>query len=162
MINQITYIYSQVRIHLDNLYYFSCWNQIYSSYSYIMNMALKCTQWALIWGYSHQLNNINNILYMKLFYAYIYIYIYIYTHTVMAKNIDTLGKYDQRRLWKLICIVHFLIFYFNNSQKYFYWIIRPYNGGKYHYEINVFLKYTLATINGTLIFYTFWNVYLPV
>ncbi len=28
--------------------------------------------------------------------------IYIY----MAKNIDTLGKYDQRRLWKLICIVN--------------------------------------------------------
>ncbi len=22
------------------------------------------------------------------------------------KNIDTLGKYDQRRLWKLICIVN--------------------------------------------------------
>ncbi len=27
-------------------------------------------------------------------------------NTVMAKNIDTLGKYDQRRLWKLICIVN--------------------------------------------------------
>ncbi len=24
----------------------------------------------------------------------------------MAKNICTLGKYDQRRLWKLICIVN--------------------------------------------------------
>ncbi len=24
----------------------------------------------------------------------------------MAKNIGTLGKYDQRRLWKLICIVN--------------------------------------------------------
>ncbi len=24
----------------------------------------------------------------------------------MAKNIDTFGKYDQRRLWKLICIVN--------------------------------------------------------
>ncbi len=32
-------------------------------------------------------------------------YIYIYIYTVMAKNIGTLGKYDQRRLWKLICIV---------------------------------------------------------
>ncbi len=31
--------------------------------------------------------------------------IYIY-NTVMAKNIGTLGKYDQRRLWKLICIVN--------------------------------------------------------
>ncbi len=27
-------------------------------------------------------------------------------YAVMAKNIDTLGKYDQRRLWKLICIVN--------------------------------------------------------
>ncbi len=27
-------------------------------------------------------------------------------YTVMAKNIGTLGKYDQRRLWKLICIVN--------------------------------------------------------
>ncbi len=27
-------------------------------------------------------------------------------HTVMAKNIGTLGKYDQRKLWKLICIVN--------------------------------------------------------
>ncbi len=26
--------------------------------------------------------------------------------TVMAKNIGTLGKYDQRRLWKLISIVN--------------------------------------------------------
>ncbi len=24
----------------------------------------------------------------------------------MAKNIGTLGKYDQRKLWKLICIVN--------------------------------------------------------
>ncbi len=27
-------------------------------------------------------------------------------YTVMAKNIGTIGKYDQRRLWKLICIVN--------------------------------------------------------
>ncbi len=26
--------------------------------------------------------------------------------TVMAKKFGTLGKYDQRRLWKLICIVN--------------------------------------------------------
>ncbi len=30
----------------------------------------------------------------------------LYKYTVMAKNIGTLGKYDQRRLWKLICIVN--------------------------------------------------------
>ncbi len=39
----------------------------------------------------------------------------------MAKNIGTLGKYDQTRLWKLICIVNtfylFFIFFFLNSQK---------------------------------------------
>ncbi len=27
-------------------------------------------------------------------------------YTVMAKNIGTLGKYDQRRLWKCICIIY--------------------------------------------------------
>ncbi len=27
-------------------------------------------------------------------------------YTVMAKNIGTLGKYDQRRLWKWFCIVN--------------------------------------------------------
>ncbi len=29
-------------------------------------------------------------------------------HTVMAKNIGTLGKYDQRRLWKLIILIFYL------------------------------------------------------
>ncbi len=46
------------------------------------------------------------------------VYIYMY-YTVMAKNIGTLGKYDKRRLWKLICIVNpcdFFI-YLKNSQK---------------------------------------------
>ncbi len=32
--------------------------------------------------------------------------IYLHTYTVMAKNIGTLGKYDQRRLRKWICIVN--------------------------------------------------------
>ncbi len=27
-------------------------------------------------------------------------------YTVMAKNMGTLGKYEQRRLWKFICIVN--------------------------------------------------------
>ncbi len=38
----------------------------------------------------------------------------------MAKNIGTLGKYDERRLWKCICINLriLLIFYLRNSQKY--------------------------------------------
>ncbi len=38
-------------------------------------------------------------------------------HTVMAKNIGTLGKYDQRRLWKLICIVNPFDLLFKKSQK---------------------------------------------
>ncbi len=32
--------------------------------------------------------------------------IYIYIYTVVVRIIGTLGKYDQRRLWKLICIVN--------------------------------------------------------
>ncbi len=35
----------------------------------------------------------------------------------MAKNIGTLGKYDQRRLWKLICIVNPFDLLFKKSQK---------------------------------------------
>ncbi len=35
-----------------------------------------------------------------------YVYIYIYIYKIMAKNIGTLGKYDQRRLLKLICNVN--------------------------------------------------------
>ncbi len=33
-------------------------------------------------------------------------YILISKHTVMAINIGTVGKYNQRKLWKLICIVN--------------------------------------------------------
>ncbi len=67
----------------------------------------------------------------------------------MAKNIGTLGKYDQRMLWKLICNNPFDLFFLNHKNLTFHWIIRILNGGKYHYEINVFLKYTLDTIIGT-------------
>ncbi len=35
----------------------------------------------------------------------------------MVKNIGTLGKYDQRRLWKLICIVNPFNLLFKKSQK---------------------------------------------
>ncbi len=68
----------------------------------------------------------------------------------MAKNIGTLGKYDQRRLWKWICIVNPFNLFFQNSQK----SNLPLDNknlkwGKYHYEINVFLKYMLDTIIGT-------------
>ncbi len=54
-------------------------------------------------------------------------------YLVMAKNINTLGKYDQRRLWKFICIANpfdlFLFIYFlNHKNLTFHWI-RILNGG---------------------------------
>ncbi len=44
---------------------------------------------------------------------------WVVIYTVMAKNIGTIGKYDQRRLWKWICIVNpfdIYIFFFLKSQ----------------------------------------------
>ncbi len=38
--------------------------------------------------------------------VFIYMYVCVCIYTVMAKNICTLGKYDRRTLWKLICIVN--------------------------------------------------------
>ncbi len=35
----------------------------------------------------------------------------------MAKNIGTLGKYDQRRLWKFICIVNPFDLLFKKNHK---------------------------------------------
>ncbi len=48
----------------------------------------------------------------------------------MAKNINTLVKYDQRRLWKLICIVNSFWSFINKIHKNltFHWIIRIENG----------------------------------
>ncbi len=57
----------------------------------------------------------------------------------MAKNIGTLGKYDQRRLWKWICIVNPFNLFFQNSQKSNLPLDNTIlNGGKYHYEIMFF------------------------
>ncbi len=70
----------------------------------------------------------------------------------MVRIIGTLGKYDQRRLWKWTCINPFdLLFkkYINHKNLTFHWTKTIENGGKSHYEINVFLKYTLDTIIGT-------------
>ncbi len=54
-------------------------------------------------------------------FLYIYIYIYklsfVYIYTVMAKNIGTLDKYDQKRLWKFICIVSPFDLLLTNPQK---------------------------------------------
>ncbi len=62
----------------------------------------------------------------------------------MVKNIGMLRKYDQRRLWKLICIVNpFDQFFFNHTKSNLSLYSKNLNGGKYHYEINVFLKCTM-------------------
>ncbi len=37
---------------------------------------------------------------------YLWCFHNIDTYTLMVRIIGTLGKYDQRRLWKLICIVN--------------------------------------------------------
>ncbi len=63
----------------------------------------------------------------------------------MAKNIGTLDKYDQRRLWKLICIVNPFDHLFKTHKNLnFHWIIRIIQGNII--LKNVFLKYTLDTI----------------
>ncbi len=81
-------------------------------------------------------------------------------HTVMAKNIGTLGKYDQRRLWKLIILIFYLLSHKSNFS------LDNKNlkegGGGYHYEMHIFIYYTLATINATLLFNTFWKLHFPV
>ncbi len=68
----------------------------------------------------------------------------------MAKNIETLGKYDQRRLWKLICIVNsFNLLFKKKSQKSNLSLDnKNFKWGKYHYEINVFLKYMFFLVVG--------------
>ncbi len=68
----------------------------------------------------------------------------------MAKNIGTLGKYDQRRLWKLIWIVNSfdLLFLFFSQKSNISLDNKNLKYRKYHYEIHVFLKYTLDTIIG--------------
>ncbi len=40
-----------------------------------------------------------------------YTYIYTVYILVVVRIIGTLGKYDQRRLWKLICIVNYFDLY---------------------------------------------------
>ncbi len=64
----------------------------------------------------------------------------------MAKIIGTLGKYD-----KCICIVNpfDLLFFFLSEKSNLSLDYKNLKWGKYHYEINVFLKYTLDTIIGT-------------
>ncbi len=52
-----------------------------------------------------QLHTVMNILFTVHIYT-VYIYIYIYIYTVPSINIGTLDKYEQRRLWKYICIVY--------------------------------------------------------
>ncbi len=73
--------------------------------------------------------------------------LYIYLHTLMAKNIGTLGKYDQRRLRKLICIINPFDLWLKKSQKSNLSLVNK--NLKWGEINNVFLKYTLDTIIGT-------------
>ncbi len=71
----------------------------------------------------------------------------------MAKIIGTLGKYDQRRVWKIICInkPFYLLIKKNKKKSQKSNLSLDNNNlkwGKFNYEINVFLKYT-DTIIGT-------------
>ncbi len=66
----------------------------------------------------------------------------------MAKNIGTLGNFDQRRLWKLICIVNPFDLLFKKSNlslnmKNLKW------GEISLWNVFYFLKYTLDTVIGT-------------
>ncbi len=83
---------------------------------------------------------------------YIYIINLNIKYTVMAKNIGTLGKYDQRRLWKCICIVNPFDLSFKKNHK------------KSNLSLdnnNLKRGEILDTINGTLLFSTFLNLHLP-
>ncbi len=65
---------------------------------------------------------------------------YIGHYTVPSTNIGTLGKYEQRRLWKLICIVYLFYLSFKKFTK-FQPIIEVKQlkvGRKSHCEINAF------------------------
>ncbi len=77
----------------------------------------------------------------------------------MVRIVSILGKYDQRRLWKWICVVNpfdilFLKPNLSLDNKNLKW-------GDTSLHIAI-AQYTLATINNTLLFSTFWNLYLPV
>ncbi len=68
----------------------------------------------------------------------------------MAKNIGTLCKYDQRRLWKLICIVNRFGLLLKKSQKSNLSLDnKNFKWGEISLWNNYFLKYTLDTIIGT-------------
>ncbi len=68
----------------------------------------------------------------------------------MDKNISTLGKYDQRRQWKCICIVNpfDLLLKKKKSQNNLSLDNKNFKWGEVSLW-NVFLKYTLDTIIGT-------------
>lgn len=52
--HHLFYEYTYIFGHKHFFKLFQLLTKIYSSYSYIMNLGLKCTLWALVWGYSHQ------------------------------------------------------------------------------------------------------------
>ncbi len=103
------------------------WQRKYFSLTCLIRFSLSTfrTCMKIWWCFgSYLCRNIENskgfINFQAALYIYIYIHIYIYIYiyicvmniyvTVMAKNVGTLGEYDQRRLWKWICIVNLLFF----------------------------------------------------
>ncbi len=81
-----------------------------------------------------------------------YICTHTYTYTVVVRIIGILGIYMIKRGCEnesALLILLIIIKKIHQNQT-FHWIIRIVNGGGgYHYEIDVFLKYTLDTIIGT-------------
>ncbi len=80
----------------------------------------------------------------------------------MVRTVGTLiGKYDQRSCEnKCALLIFLIIIFFYHKNLTFHWIIIILIGGKYHYEINVFLKYMLDTITGTPLEVIMSKIYL--
>ncbi len=79
--------------------------------------------------------------------VYIYIYIYIYIQSwseLLATMVNVINEGCENESALLIRLI-----FYKKKKLNLKW------GGKYNYEIHVFLQYTLATINGTIFFNTF-------
>ncbi len=61
----------------------------------------------------------------------------VYILYILVRIVGTLGKYDQRRLWKSTCIINpfDLLFKKNHKNLIFHWTKTIENGGKSHYEM---------------------------
>ncbi len=79
-----------------------------------------------------------------------HLYIYMHTHKwseLLVPSLVNMIKEAYENKCALLIFLNIIFFYHKNLT--FHWIIIILIGGKYHYEINVFLKYMLDTITGT-------------